>query len=346
MKWVRTIFLPLFIGCALFIGFVTYSLQPHRTSSADLTSLAFVSYTPSAWEEEWWERADEWRDRECEVLATAPHATLVQQWLDVSRFSILARGASVPRPSATDAFSVMRYRTPAGAVVDVRVEPLAGILRDPRLPCAMDLGATSWTPHSSDIQSKDFIYLDPLLFDVTAALSFPRRRVMLFDLGASTFSDPDMPGLSWIYPKYASEGLQLTDLFAWEIRPNPGGTFFEGMPLPLAAATHFFNFGVNMTEGVATNPLAILKSVARKSDYVILKVDIDVLHIEEAVVEALLADPDALALVDDFYWEHHVRIKSMLGWWLSAIDSKEGVKKTMRYLRMLRSRGVRAHAWP
>lgn len=94
-----------------------------------------------------------------------------------------------------------------------------------------------------------------------------------------------MPGLSWFYPKYKSEGFQVNDVFAWEITPQTGLEYFDGMPNELAAATHFYNFGV------IQNPLHVLKLTARKEDYVIFKLDIDNIPIEEAIVESLLADP-------------------------------------------------------
>ena len=315
-------------------------------TSSRPSSLAFVSYTPSAWEEDWWVHAEEWKSKECDVLSTPPHVNYMQQWLDASLPSTLIRSAAEVRAPVVvpESFSTLRYRGASGAEVDVRIEPLAGILRDPRLPCATDLGKTFWLPHDENIQSKEFIYLHAPLFRDVAALNFSRRRVFLFDLGASTYNDPNMPGLSWLYPRYANEGLELTDLYAWELRPKAGNEFFAGMPLALSAATHFYNFGVDMSREDAANPLAVLKRVARPEDYVIFKLDIDVTQIEEALVEALLRDPEALALIDDFFWEHHVAIKSMEYWWVIA--EGEGVKKTMRYLRALRYHGVRAHAWP
>ena len=309
--------------------------------------LTFEEYIPSPWEIEWWTRADEWKGRECEILTSLPHVTKVKKWLDTSEPSTRIQSQSFFDMSAScDVFSTLRYRTPSGTTIDIKIEPLVGILRDPRLPCAVDLGKQTWTPHNDNIQSKDFIFLDPILSRLGRSLGLMQRRVILFDLGASTFNDPDMPGLSWMYPKYASMDLQLTDLYAWEVRKKEGFTFFESMPLALSAATHFYNFGVDMDAGQDSpaNPIAVLKEVARKEDYVIFKIDIEVVRIEEAVVEALIKDLRALELVDDLYWEHHVNIKSMKKWW--AIESGDGVKRTMQYLRSLRNRGVRAHAWP
>jgi len=321
--------------------------------------VAFVEYIPSEWENEWWIRSEEWKGRECDILASSPHVSFVKDWLDASQPSTLIQppGYQSDLSKVNDIFSTLRYRLPSGAIFDIKMEPLAGILRDPRLPCAVDLGVITWTPHNDNIQSKDFIFLDPTLLRLSSnSLGLKQRRVMLFDLGASTYNDADMPGLSWLYPKYSSLDLKFTDLYAWEVRQKEGITYFEGMPIDLSAATHFYNFGVDVDAGPDSpaNPLAVLKQVSRKEDYVILKIDIEVVNIEEAVVEALLRDPVALELVDDLYWEHHVNIKSMKKWWdlrpekekSFADDEGQGVKRTMKYLRSLRSYGIRAHAWP
>jgi len=349
----KTIFISrtFFFACPLILAIIFYLKKP--SANYDL-----VEYIPSKWENDWFNHADEYQGRECEVLTSPPHVSMVKDWLAVSQPSTLIQplGFQYDMTKVTEIFSTMRYRLPSGAIIDIKIEPLAGILRDPRLPCAVDLGAIAWTPHNDNIQSKDFIFLDPTLFRLSNLQGFNQQRVMLFDLGASMFNDREMPGLSWMYPKYSSLGLQLTDLYAWEVRKKDGFTFFEGMPLALSAATHFYNFGVDMNAGPdsAANPLSVIKQVSRKEDYVILKIDIEVTRIEEEVVEALLRDPTALGLVDDLYWEHHVSIKSMKKWWDLRPEKEEtmpdvegeGVKRTIKYLRSLRSRGVRAHAWP
>ena len=90
----------------------------------------------------------------------------------------------------------------------------------------------------------------------------------------------------------------------------------------------------------------VLKTIAQPEDYVIFKLDIDNTPIEEAIVESLLADPLALALIDDFYWEHHVNQIDMNPIWGTTHGLSNSIKDSIVYLRKFRDKGVRAHSWP
>ena len=321
----------------------TSSLSPVSSSnllSASAAADVFLSYTPSKFEIEWLEHVHEYKDRECAVLATSPYREWVQEWLDVSIPSTLLRDSEnwkAPTDLSPDVFSLLRYRLHSGVIQEVWVEPLGGILRDPREPCKRHSHG-DWTPHNPDIQSKDF-----LLFDKSLSSLF-HKRILLFDLGSSKY-EFYMPGLSWLYPKYKSEGLQVTDLFAWERTPRPGFEYFEGMPNELSAAAHFYNFGVVANVEDVRNPIHVLKMIARPEDYVIFKLDIDNTPIEEAIVESLLADPLALELIDDFFWEHHVNQIDMNPEWETS-GFNHTIKDSIRYLRKFRDHGIRAHSWP
>jgi len=316
--------------------------SPSLSSASAGASDVFLSYTPSKFEVEWLNHVHEYKDRECAVLATSPYREWVQEWLDVTIPSTRLRdseGWKAPRDLSTDVFSIFTYRRPFGEIQEIWVEPLGGILRDPREPCKSH-SQGDWTPHNADVQSKDF-----LLFDKSLA-SLSHKRVLFFDLGSSKYDYSIMPGMSWFYPKYKSEGLQVTDLFAWERTPRPGLEYFEGMPNELAAATHFYNFGVVANVNDVRNPAHVLKTIARPEDYVIFKLDIDNNPIEEAIVESILADPGTLELIDDFFWEHHVNQIDMNPIWEITSGFNNSIKDSIVYLRKLREKGVRAHSWP
>lgn len=91
-----------------------------------------------------------------------------------------------------------------------------------------------------------------------------------------------------------------------------------------------------------------------------VKLDIDNNPVETALVRQLLDDPEALARVDEFFWEHHVwgsplqktRVDLFgtknIGWGQhmptrGARDST--LRDSYRIFTELRERGVRAHAW-
>ena len=65
---------------------------------------------------------------------------------------------------------------------------------------------------------------------------------------------------------------------------------------------HYLHTGV----GDADNPLTFIKHLTKPEDFVVFKLDIDSLLVGFALVKQLMADPQLLELVDEFYFEHHV----------------------------------------
>lgn len=78
--------------------------------------------------------------------------------------------------------------------------------------------------------------------------------------------------------------------------------------------------------------------------------DIDSWAIEGSLMKALFEDPAALALIDEFYFEDHVKFSEMLGWWDNQYNpkqydpSKSLADSYQQFLR-LRQLGIRAHSW-
>jgi hypothetical protein len=75
--------------------------------------------------------------------------------------------------------------------------------------------------------------------------------------------------------------------------------------------------------------------------------DIDNWSIEGALMKALFADPEALALIDEFYHEDHVNFSEMLVWWAwnKQFDPDKSLADSYQYFLKLRQLGIRAHAW-
>ena len=71
-------------------------------------------------------------------------------------------------------------------------------------------------------------------------------------------------------------------------------------------------------------------------------------QVEERIVAQLLESPELMALIDDFFWEHHVNFKPMANVWLVR-DQATGIDRTMedsiKLFDALRRAGVRAHSW-
>jgi len=91
------------------------------------------------------------------------------------------------------------------------------------------------------------------------------------------------------------------------------------------------------------NPLRVLHKIARKEDFVMLKLDIDQ-PMEINIVLAMLESPNALAVVDEFFFEQHTTTPIMKRWWKEKVACQ--VNDTYAIFLKLRNSGVRAHGWP
>ena len=66
-------------------------------------------------------------------------------------------------------------------------------------------------------------------------------RVVLFDMGATQYSDSRRNGLRWLVDSFERLGLRIDELFAWEAVNMPAAEFFKGMPAWLPGRTHWYN---------------------------------------------------------------------------------------------------------
>jgi hypothetical protein len=138
--------------------------------------------------------------------------------------------------------------------------------------------------------------------------------------------------------------LNFTDIYAWEFTPRPGYEYFNGMSTELVGRTHFYNFGASNQEG-PKNPVSVLKSVAQPGDFVVFKLDIDTPTVETPMVQDLLQDDAALALITDFYYELHFGLKDM-DWAWGEVASGSDLASATEVFKQFREKGVKAQMWP
>ncbi len=108
---------------------------------------------------------------------------------------------------------------------------------------------------------------------------------------------------------------------------------------------HWYNIPASPDRKHWDNPLNHLRAVAKKEDYVLFKLDIDMNTVEEAMVHYLLDSPELLELIDDFFWEHHVNFEPMARWWGLSQDNSRNMTDSLALFTALRRAGVRAHSW-
>jgi len=210
----------------------------------------------------------------------------------------------------------------------VQIEPIAGITRHPKV-C---------TKGKEYIGDKSYITVDCSTFT-------PGSKAYYFDLGASTWYQ-GLGGASqdWFYDTYKRCGVEFAGFFMWEAKYVIPGIVWKDIPFEVKYRYHWYNIPANPKPCSPDNPLNFIRLVAKRSDFVLLKIDIDNSPIEHQFIEQLLADPDLLALIDDFYFEHHVNVKEMhLNW--QTQNEPQSLADTYRLFRKFREAGVRAHAW-
>ncbi len=106
----------------------------------------------------------------------------------------------------------------------------------------------------------------------------------------------------------------------------------------------WFNIPANPDVQHPDNPLAVLRKVVKREDFLVLKLDIDNTPIEEQFIAQLMGDESLSALVDEMFFEHHYNMEPLvtLGW-------GGGLNKTMddsaKIFLGLRRKGVRIHVW-
>lgn len=94
------------------------------------------------------------------------------------------------------------------------------------------------------------------------------------------------------------------------------------------------------------NPLHSILSQFNEDDFIVVKLDIDTSSIEVPLAHQVLdGGPDGIyhRLIDQFYFEHHVHIKEIYGWYKSAEGT---IRDSLELFAGLRERGVPAHFWP
>ena len=195
-----------------------------------------VAYEPSAAELEWRDHISEWHSDVCARSASPAWFSTVQ-----SVVAALAHQDEAPERdeapppenfiaalAAADAaghLSHMVYTYASGATVRVALEPLIGMLRDPRSCCDGEL-STVWEPMLTGLLGPKYFWshadqhmwvlLDPALARVarigarkpTAALRAPRIvRAFLLDMGGSRWNHAQ--GSRWTIRTFARLGIHF-----------------------------------------------------------------------------------------------------------------------------------------
>ena len=329
-------------------------LRKEALQDADVANASFFSYRPSTLEQQWIDHVQEWQDDVCAHTQLEDIAAWLgavrQAMLEPKRMLHITESEAAPLELRSSALSVFTYHAVhvhrGHVYVHVPIEPTMSIARDPR---------KCWEPMTERYtQSKD--HLLPVtrasaLVASLGAVSATAPRAYLFDAGATIPSSSShlrngWTGTFWLWEWYRSRGISFDKVFAWEPRHalNIGELHLDPA---FKRALVFHNRGCTSQKGHADNPLTVVRQHCRPQDFCVFKLDIDTASVELAINAELLTDSSLIALIDEYYYEHHVRNKVMA----MHIPNKPTLNVTdlrswYNMATAARMQGLRMHYWP
>ena len=181
----------------------------------------------------------------------------------------------------------------------------------------------------------------------------PSSQIVLIDMGASLafHHDSDSQPIMTLMKNFEKHGLFFDHIFAFEVtEQNPTKVYRDLLPEKYLSSYHWINTGVSADKSDKMNPLYSIISKFHEDDLIIVKLDIDTPEIEQPLFDLLVEDDSVNKLVDQFYFEHHIRLYDMLRyWWISFeggdIWEVKDVKESLDAMSALRKKGVASHYW-
>ena len=225
----------------------------------------------------------------------------------------------------------------AGVKRRVYLEPLVSFLRHPLALCAEN--------DDVDVLDKSYL-LVPRVEEVTHADSYK----WLFDAGASTYNTgAGGASQSWFVETYRARGIEFDRIIGWEAARTDPKTQWGDIPADIKRKTSWYNIPASATVGHADNPLTFIKALTKPEDFVVFKLDIDTPEVEVSLVQQLMNDTELHTLIDEFYFEHHVKGSPMQwhGWGdLRRHETPlNDIQDSYEVFYYLREKGIRAHSW-
>lgn len=302
------------------------------------------TYTPSAAESETRNKSSTWMESYCEMYKqeAAFRRDLRRSVEELhERRSCVASDAPV-----SNALSYFTHTAVCGnrnRTVVTAIEPLYSSMRDPMaVVCSEEDKQPLIHGHGVDgVLAVDYL--------VTADGTMPAVRraqqKIYIDLGASTWEGPSQ---SWIISHYAERQIVFDRILLWEADQTiPADKIFSQVPHEILHAFQYFHMPCTTDPDDPANPLTILKKIAKPSDYVVLKLDIDNSTLERWFVHRILDDPVVASLIDEFYWEPHYNFPYMVHCcWLDSANQSLSHEEVFDIFQQMRMRGIRSHGWP
>lgn len=221
------------------------------------------------------------------------------------------------------------------------LEPLAGLLRDPRMNC--------------EGSNKAFLfYVDWLLLADSRLLpQASSSRKIFFDAGGSRYEE----ALQFLLAEYESRGVLFDEVFVWEAKKQGHEIYWAGTPNATREVyeprlTLFDGVPVTAQVGEQNNPMTHILERCRSEDFCVFKLDIDRPTMERQLASQVVEETRRLGrpVVREFIFEHHVRgPMEPFGWKVtfsqSGDTSTETYEDSYAMFTSMREVGIRAHSW-
>ena len=300
-------------------------------------NLSQARYVASQLEIQWADMAPNITNAEQYCALAGAFTARSVEWLEAAKQVDLASTRVVPaNHSRDDVLSRFEYEWTCGQTTTVHasfIEPLAGSLRHPQGWCGPVVGEVSGN-------FSEVLY-DFLVPDVANSPVSKAGTKFIFDLGARTFGEgvglaPDgtqLPAQRYLTEAYARRGIVFDRMLLWDAQPEDAATIWEHVPKKLLPSYQYINMPVSAGDEM-TNPLRVIKALCAPEDFVVLKLDIDNVDLEQALLSQLLADPELQGLIDEMYYEWN---PTEAGW--------SSMSQAYKMFHALRSAGMRAHGW-
>ena len=297
--------------------------QPDRTA---------YRYEASALEREWKSHSGEkeWIEHPCDHLQDE-----AKKWMEV-----LGDKSSVdPEDADWTIFSAFKNQEEDWSGLSIYsqpIEPLAYNLRAPNFQC------------SEDMKGRNGLYNKNWLVLANEEMIRARNpgKKYFFDAGCTLYegkADGLHPGeTKFFVDRYRQNGIEFDHIYGWEAKPIEPSMYWEHVPDEMKHKMTFYNVPAPKEADEALNPITLLKTTCKEEDFCVLKIDVDNSALEEEWINQILKDPEALRLIDEFFFENHVH-GIIQAWWGS--DVKGTFEDSYNMFTKLRQAGIRAHSW-
>tara|TARA_B100000497_G_C7670941_1_gene404922 strand:- start:271 stop:1380 length:1110 start_codon:yes stop_codon:yes gene_type:complete len=267
---------------------------------------------------------------------------------------------SKPYVPMTDAESeVMSYIFSNGHMQPI--EPLSGVGRHPSF-CQGNVNENFLFDISYLIPQNECIEL--------GTPRYPKQKKIYFDLGCTMFGSLKEvpsgtgPSIPLFIDMYKQRCVNFDEVYGWEGTVQNPATWWKNVPVEWRHKVHFYNVFVEEESYEATHAneyraeksdasfLKMLPLVAKESDLVVLKVDIDG-GPELQIVETIANRPDLYILIDEMYFEYHYWYDGREFGWPKTINdgamtrsaTSFNVDHALALFDKLRRVGIRGHFW-